>query len=252
MAEIVHDLQDKLLPVRAHALMELGQLVAAKDPSVERNLAYIIGLFVTNLADPDSFLYLTAINGLQTLATVHPARILPYLADEYRDAGKPMETRLKIGEALMKAVRRFGEVAPKYARVFLPPFLQMTRDPDPTMRASALANLGRICELLRFSLQSHIHEIVRCCTNVAKSDPEAMVGPLRPQPAPPRLCASANRHRPRRTRRGWIHPFTPTPRTPAPAPRVGAARRHPRPDAGAQGAGQGRAGSPRGGAAGPL
>jgi len=30
MAAIVHDLQDKLLPVRAHALMELGQLVEAK------------------------------------------------------------------------------------------------------------------------------------------------------------------------------------------------------------------------------
>ncbi len=51
LKEILEELQDPLLPVRAHGLMELRRLVLNQHAAVSQNLPYILGLFSSQLTD---------------------------------------------------------------------------------------------------------------------------------------------------------------------------------------------------------
>lgn len=72
---------------------------------------------------------------------------------------RPAEVRLKVGEALLQVVRLIGPLIPKYKRVLLNSFLRGTKDEDPFVRASCLHNLGELCSLLRYSLDSVAYEV---------------------------------------------------------------------------------------------
>jgi hypothetical protein len=56
MGEIKNDLQDPLLPVRAHALGALRKRVLARDPAVEKDVGFFLGLFEAQLEHSDSYL----------------------------------------------------------------------------------------------------------------------------------------------------------------------------------------------------
>lgn len=73
---------------------------------------------------------------------------------------RPAEVRLKVGEALLQVVRLIGPLIPKYKRVLLNSFLRGTKDPDAFVRASCLHNLGELCGLLRYSLDSVAFEVI--------------------------------------------------------------------------------------------
>jgi hypothetical protein len=83
LASILEDLQDEQLPTRAYGCMRLKQMVLAKSSVTVKNLPYIVALFTAQLADPDSYLYLAAINGLVALGGVHTQATMPVLVREY-------------------------------------------------------------------------------------------------------------------------------------------------------------------------
>ena len=157
----MQDLQDPVLPVRAHACAQLRKLVRAKAPEVTRNITFIMGLFSAQLTDPDSYLYLAAIEGFVALGSAFPNETIPVVAREFGETQRATELRLKTGEALMKIARDCGQMLPKYVPLFLPTLFQTTKDPDPTMRASALSNLATTCELLRFAVSLFVQELLK-------------------------------------------------------------------------------------------
>lgn len=55
----------------------------AQSPAIRRNLSYILGLFSSQLEDEDSYMYLTAINGLAAMGDVYPTNIIPPLVAEF-------------------------------------------------------------------------------------------------------------------------------------------------------------------------
>lgn len=57
--------------------------------------------------------------------TIVLKRDLPLLFLFPRDTERPIETRLKVGEAIIKVARRCGEALPKYANLILPGVLQV-------------------------------------------------------------------------------------------------------------------------------
>lgn len=68
-----------------------------------------------NLKDEDSFIYLAAINGLCALATSYPQVVIEALVQEYIDMADRIstgeiriETRIKLGEILVKVTRTLG------------------------------------------------------------------------------------------------------------------------------------------------
>ena len=169
---VLRDVQDEMAPVRTHALIELRKLVLAKDPATIRNVPMILELFSAALLDRGSGPYLTAINGLATLGEAYPERVIPIVAQEYGDAQRPLEHRLKLGEVLARIARGCGDLLPHRAPLFMHVLFSGCRDPDATLRASSLSALANVCQLLGWSVQAHVGELVECTTAILGTDPE--------------------------------------------------------------------------------
>lgn len=124
----LRDLNDPLLPVRAHGLIALRRLVLARDPHTMQHLTRVVEIFRTQLQDDDSYVYLGAIRGFSALGDVEFETIVPLMRDlflEYQigekkpkieviganaknksftefELTKRLEVRLKIGEAFLQ------------------------------------------------------------------------------------------------------------------------------------------------------
>lgn len=124
-------LQDSLLPVRAHGLHILREMILAKSvvltkssggDGAERELDHALDIFVQHVQEPDSFIYLNAVKGLAALTDAHGPEILTKLMKIYsNENGKQqLDTRLRIGEALVQTVQRCGEALGGYVDALLP------------------------------------------------------------------------------------------------------------------------------------
>ncbi|XP_072492521.1 transport and Golgi organization protein 6 homolog isoform X4 [Notamacropus eugenii] len=161
---------------------ELESAVEAQTLSMSMGLvAAILGgavqVFLENMEHEDTFVYLSAIQGVALLADIYPEEILPSLLAQYGNSpGKhPPETRMKVGEALMRIVRALGDMVSKYREPLIHTFLRGAKDLDGSHRASSLSNLGELCQRLHFLLGPVVHEVTSCLIAVAKTDPEAQV-----------------------------------------------------------------------------
>ncbi|XP_046735251.1 transport and Golgi organization protein 6 homolog isoform X2 [Diprion similis] len=173
----IRDLADPLLPVRAHGLMLLTKLVERSDRNVIAQKDIVLYLFQENLKHEDSFIYLSAINGLATLASVYPEKVIEVLVHEFIDitsASKECtispDNRAKIGEILVKVTRSLGELAPAYKNILINGFLCGTRDVDPLVRTSSLSCLGELCKVLGYRLGNIIVEVIFCIGCIIKTD----------------------------------------------------------------------------------
>ncbi|CAG9826015.1 unnamed protein product [Diabrotica balteata] len=173
--QILEDVCDPLLPTRGHGLICLSKLIEKKDPDVMERKQYILNLLLQNLTNKDSFIYLSAINGLAAMTDVFPDTILKILCDEYSDSNRKdvedsSESRMKLGEVLVKVSKILGDMAPKYKPILLNTFLTGTRDEDDLIRASSLSNLGEICQILGYKLGSMFSEVLSCVHAVISTD----------------------------------------------------------------------------------
>ncbi|KAM6936870.1 transport and Golgi organization protein 6 homolog [Xenentodon cancila] len=174
---------DPNVPTRALALRILTQMVRDKEPEYIQAQDKVLMLFLENLEHEDSFVYLSAIQGLAALADSYPDQILDRLLKDFQhgpslpssDKERSLETRLKVGEVLMRASRAMGELAPHLGCPLLGAFLQGTRDPDQSVRASSLSNLGELCQRLDYALGPLAQELSSCLTALIKTEKEAEV-----------------------------------------------------------------------------
>ncbi|XP_071346567.1 transport and Golgi organization protein 6 homolog isoform X2 [Trachinotus anak] len=140
-------------------------------------------LFLENLEHKDSFIYLSAIQGLAALADSYPEKILERLLKDFQHGPSlptsnkehSLETRLKLGEVLMRASRAMGELAPHLGCPLVAVFLQETRDPDQSVRASSLSNLGELCQRLDYALGPLAQELSSCLIALIKTEKQAEV-----------------------------------------------------------------------------
>jgi hypothetical protein len=119
-------LQDPILPVRAHGLLLLRQLVTqntnlgSQERRVDRALIPgILAIFLQSIQDDDSYLFLNAVQGLAAMVDAFGNDVLKGLMKEYANGleglgamnltQRELDTRLRIGEALTSAIRRCGE-----------------------------------------------------------------------------------------------------------------------------------------------
>ncbi|XP_048371933.1 transport and Golgi organization protein 6 homolog isoform X2 [Sphaerodactylus townsendi] len=155
-----------------------GGAVEAQTLSMAMGLvAAILGgavqVFVEGLDHEDSFVYLSAIQGVVLLSDAFPEEVLPPLLAQYQRG--PPGARMKVGEALMRITRGLGDLVFSYRDRLIHVFLQGARDHDATLRASSLSNLGELCQILHFQLGSVVHEVTSCLAAVVKSDGEVEV-----------------------------------------------------------------------------
>lgn len=110
--------QDPLLPVRAHGLIMLKDLVLS--PEYDKALTpNIMDLFMHSVQDSDSYVYLNAVKGLAGMVDAMGREVLVSLVGTYKGligkaekremARDELEKALRIAEALSLVVQRLGE-----------------------------------------------------------------------------------------------------------------------------------------------
>lgn len=175
-SKAIRDLNDPLIPVRAHGLVALRKLIDKKDSKVLENKSQVLEHFLNNVKFNDSYVYLAAINGLIAMAMYEPTATLDTLLNEYKTSRKlDVETQLKVGEALTKTVKNFNDLLPKYGPKLIDAFLVGCKNDDEFIRSSSLSNLGETCKLLNYSLSQNIHEIINCLSSLIESDKSLQV-----------------------------------------------------------------------------
>lgn len=190
----LEQLKDPLIPVRGHALIALTQLINSKDEEAMRNTTTLLRVFKENLCHSDSYLYLAAINGLVALALASPSTsetVLTTLCQEYASlSGRPnptarskydkatgmlrarenetsarsskpldIETRMKLGEALVRVCKELQALLPHYLEDVVASLLTAVKDPEPLIRASSLSNLAQVCSVGQVVLTSVATEV---------------------------------------------------------------------------------------------
>ncbi|XP_036962015.1 transport and Golgi organization protein 6 homolog isoform X2 [Acanthopagrus latus] len=174
---------DQDIPTRAVALRILTQMVKNGNPEAVKAQEEVLQLLLENLGHEDSFVYLSAIQGLATLADSYPEKILEKLIKEFQHGPSfpksnkehSLEARLKVGEVLMRTSRAMGELAPRFGRPLVAILLQGTRDSDQSVRASSLSNLGELCQRLDYAVGPLAQELSSCLTALIKTEKEAEV-----------------------------------------------------------------------------
>ncbi|XP_061678940.1 transport and Golgi organization protein 6 homolog [Syngnathoides biaculeatus] len=174
---------DPDIPTRAFALRNLTKMIHSRDKETVQAQEKVLTLFLENLEHEDSFVYLSAVQGLASLVDSYPERILKRLLKDFQHGpslstskmDRSLEFRLKIGEVLMRASRAMGELAPYLGQSLLVGFLRGTRDPDQSVRASSLSNLAELCQRLDYGLGLLAQELSSCLTALIKTEKEAEV-----------------------------------------------------------------------------
>jgi hypothetical protein len=115
-------LQDPILPVRAHGLLLLRQLVSppssgtptVKDPAL---VPAILSIFLQSIRDDDSYIFLNAVQGLAAMVDTFGKDVLKGLLGEYAGGlngfnaltNDDLDVRIRVGEALSIVIKRCGE-----------------------------------------------------------------------------------------------------------------------------------------------
>ncbi|KAJ7312187.1 hypothetical protein JRQ81_006549 [Phrynocephalus forsythii] len=192
LQEVLLAAYDPDIPTRTAALRRLSRWIEERNPEARKAQEMLLKVFVENLEHEDAFVYLSAIQGVSMLSDAFPEQVIPCLLAQYGNApsatvkkAPTIETRMKVGEALMRVTRKLGssfspavyagDMVFSYRDQLIHAFLRGARDPDCTLRASSLSNLGELCQILQFQLGPVVHEVASCLTAVVQTDREAVV-----------------------------------------------------------------------------
>lgn len=115
------ELCDPLVPVRGHGLIRLTHLIKKRDTCIKSRERVLLKIFEENLDHGDSYIYLSAINGLSAMCDMDPDVTVPRVCQLYADfhgsvnkgkdssKRKSAELRMKLGEVIVKAARSLGK-----------------------------------------------------------------------------------------------------------------------------------------------
>ncbi|RLN45153.1 hypothetical protein BBJ29_003334 [Phytophthora kernoviae] len=136
--EAEQDLSSKLVPLRARGVVSLTKLVRrshshANDVEWTPRVHALAGVFLVQLHDAESYVFLAAVQGLAALADTHADIAIPALVKALSDSSSTLETRIKLSEALLFSAKRCGETLPKFAKLFVYAYLDCIR-PPPSKR----------------------------------------------------------------------------------------------------------------------
>lgn len=153
-------LQDPILPVRAHGLLLLRQLVAQYGRSSsdvasagEALAPAILSIFMQAVQEDDSYIFLNAVQGLVGMVDTFGKGVLNSLLETYTHnltsvhggylTKQEVDTRVRVGEALGQVIRRCGDTLGMHVDVIMPRLISVfrARQAPVVLRASAVALL---------------------------------------------------------------------------------------------------------------
>ncbi|ODM96562.1 Transport and Golgi organization protein 6 [Orchesella cincta] len=187
--QAMEDASSPMVPVKGHGILELRKLIEERNAEALENEARVLKVFQDNLPNEDSYVYLMSIQGMAALGLKFHKTVVPALIKEYDFANcdensecyersmyqslsneEKMETRMKVGEILVKVIQKLGDFAPSYRAPLTNVFFRLMRDEEPLIRASALSNLGELCHLLKFTLGQVLTEVWFCVESILRTE----------------------------------------------------------------------------------
>lgn len=167
---ITRDLNDKLVPVRVHALVRLKQTVLANDPYTVSRINQLWTMVQSSLADPEPYVFLACINLVSEMAVRKTSELLPNLLELYCKEELDVQHRLNVGEVLVRLAKQLNETAPIYAQQVLDALFKCCQDLNELVRMSSLTNIGEISSNLGNSLGKYVLEILGVVKAALESD----------------------------------------------------------------------------------
>lgn len=147
----ITNLNDPLVPIRAHGLYLLRQLIEMKSSVI--TLDFAINLHLVQLKDPEPFIYLNVIKGLETLIEWNEPLVLHNLCRLYLQDDVELDEKLRIGEVILRYIQRAGQkFTGDSARLIVEMTLAVIRRAgnnrkDDRLRMSSMSLLGTCCKV---------------------------------------------------------------------------------------------------------
>lgn len=176
----ITSLNDPLVPIRAHGLFLLRQLAESKSEAV--SVDFVVNLHLVQLKDPEPFVYLNVIKGLECLIEWDQKQVLPVLISIYvnNDECAELDERLKIGEVFLRYIQNAGELfSGPLARLVVEAALSLIRRPsdgcektDDRLRMSAMSLLGTCCNTNPIGIIDNLENALDCAVGILQLETE--------------------------------------------------------------------------------
>lgn len=172
----ITSLNDPLVPIRAHGLHLLRQLIENKDTDVI-SLDFVIELHLNQLKDPEPFIYLNVIKGLQQLIHWNEREVVPTYTKIYSapDLTFSLDEKLRIGEVLLRYIQDSNELfTGDMAEVVVQGAISLVRREagaplvDNTLRNSAMSILGVCCMTNPLGMVHSLDDALDCALGILK------------------------------------------------------------------------------------
>lgn len=139
------ELNDPLVPIRAHGLHMLRQLITKKSPII--SIEFAVELHLLQLKDSEPFIYLNVIKSLIKLIEFDLVTVNS-LIKFYKDKSEDLNNRIKIGEVFLNFIINFNQMfVGDLANKLLEELLEIVRNKDDNeteLRISSLSIIGEI------------------------------------------------------------------------------------------------------------
>ncbi|TXT03818.1 hypothetical protein VHUM_04339 [Vanrija humicola] len=179
---------DPILPVRAHGLVLLRDLVLSKDYDTALTPS-ILDVYMQAIQDKDSYIYLNAVKGVAAMAETLGKDIFKTLVRLYREggdgvSGDALDKALRIGEALGLVIRRAGKAFVANAGIVVPVLLSTFANAKlpVILRTSALSLLSTCAEVDHLALLPWADELASAAVDLVQIESVAS-SPFRPETA---------------------------------------------------------------------
>ncbi|KAG2736612.1 hypothetical protein G9P44_000702 [Scheffersomyces stipitis] len=170
----VTSLNDPLVPIRAHGLYLLRQLIANRSSVI--SLEFVVDLHLVQLKDPDPFIFLNVIKGLENLIEWDEKRMLSILCVLYLNESKEtdLDERLKIGEVLLRYIQGANEMfSGESAKRIVSTALHLIRrkvpeeeNEDNRLRMSSMSLLGTCCKVNPLGIVDQLENALDCALGI--------------------------------------------------------------------------------------
>lgn len=173
LSNIIANLNDPLVPIRAHGLYLLRQMIEEKSEVL--SLDFAINLHLMQLKDEDPFIFLNVIKGLESLIDFSTKDVIPILLKIYtnEDKNTNIDERLKIGEVLLRYIRQADGVITTAFETTVNGTLDMIRrypDPDRNqddrIRMSSMSLLGECCKVNPSGISARLTDVLDCAIGI--------------------------------------------------------------------------------------
>lgn len=187
LSRAIASLNDPLVPIRAHGLYLLRQLIEAKSEVL--SIEFTIELHLIQLKDPEPFVYLNVIKGLESLIELDELEVIKTLTKIYtnEETNQDVDDRLKIGEVLLRYIQASNEMfSGKVSDIVVGATISMIRrsndesqNQDIRIRMSSMSLLGTCCKVNPLGMLDRLTDALDCAIGILQLETKEELAVMR-------------------------------------------------------------------------